>query len=312
MISVGDIVSISGLTSSRGILFNGGYGKVTTPRNRAGRYGVKPFTEICGPFRKMIPIPMGAIAPVLLKEVNITLLPDDNPESDHMRSYAESLNRKCTNDNSCDRYCDGSPEGLERMRDLQELYSLQGRAMFAPLICDLAYAEESAENYERALALWVDLYHSDIPREPFKLEDHLEIPKTLVRLNRPHAALSFLNSCTRTTYDTRYLFEIIINITLRLNDDPCGERAYKMLLEVSPDNPAVYLHFGKFYERKGDMMASFRMLQQAMECPSVNDDRDLQERIGCGLWRIRPLLLNPRTQNLTCTRHEEAPFDVNA
>lgn len=74
---------------------NGNYGKVTTAVNPSGRYGVKPFTELVGPLDTMFPVPMGTLADVLLKAENITVLPPNNKQAEHMRSYSASLHQKC-------------------------------------------------------------------------------------------------------------------------------------------------------------------------------------------------------------------------
>lgn len=81
MPSVGDVVSISGLTSARGIQLNGNYGKVTTPVNLGGRYDVTTFTEWFRPTRMVIYVPMGKFADALLEAANITVLPPDDPGS---------------------------------------------------------------------------------------------------------------------------------------------------------------------------------------------------------------------------------------
>jgi len=315
MVSVGDIVRISGLSSSRGMLLNGNYAKVSTPLNTGGRCGVKPFTELVGPLRKMVSVPVGDISEVLLKELNITALPVDNPESEHMRCYSASLDEKCMRASLQDRLGMGTGAS-EHRRYLEELYSLAGRRMRPSFLLGLADAERKDSNYERALTILVDLYHSHVHPYVYKIDVPCLIAFTLLDLNRPHAASSFINACTRPAYDARNVFDLRKNIAERLKYDPCGEDAYKKLVQLSPENPVVLLHFGEYYARKGDLENAIRTFEQANACPGLNRDQGLKNHIQRAIDVTHALYRNGTSSTLlrefTCTRDQEESFDINA
>jgi len=316
MVSVGDIVSIAGLASPRGMLLNGNYAKVSAPLNADGRCGVKPFTKLVGPLRKMVSVPIGDDPGVLLKDVNITVLPPFNLESEHMRCYTASLDQKCMRACLQDRLGTEIDAFPEHRHDLEELYTLAGRKMRPSFLLNLVYAEQKNSNYERALAILVDLYHSVVSPHVYKIDVPCLISFSLLELKRPHAAQSFIDACTRQTYDAKNLFDVRIKIAESLKHDPCGEDAYKKLLELSPENPAVLMRFGEYYMRKGDLENSIRTIEQAQACPSLNKYQGLNHRILRFLDMARAFQRTgtsaPPLREWACTRDQETPFDIHA
>lgn len=103
-----------------------------------------------------------------------------------------------------------------------------------------------------------------ISRQKHRVFFKCTLAATLPELRRPHAALSFLNSCTRTTIDPKRLFAVRIAIAQCLNDERRGEEAYQKLVELLLHNPAVYMHFGDYYGRKGELENPMRTFERAI------------------------------------------------